>query len=138
MSPKILKPSSDSTVEVLHRLFNEIRTKDVFWDNLKLAYVTPVFRKDDPFNKENYRPASVLRTISKIYENLMQRQQNNYITNNLYPYLCGYRKSYNPQQALASLTKKWKMILNNKGFGRCCIDVLVENFWYVEPGTPYC
>ena len=43
MSPKILKPSSDSTADVLHRLFNEIRTKDVFRDNLKLAYVTPVF-----------------------------------------------------------------------------------------------
>ena len=97
MSPKILKPSFDATVDVLHRLFNETITKDVFRDNLKLAFVTPVFRKDDPFDKETCRPAIVLRTISKIYENLMQRQQNNYITNNLYPYICGYRKSYNTQ-----------------------------------------
>ena len=90
--PKILKSSSEATVNVLHRLFNETITKGVFPNNLKLADVTPVFKKDDPFDKKNYRPVSVLPTISKIYEKLMQKQINNYITNYLSPYLCGYRK----------------------------------------------
>ena len=49
--PKILKSSSEATVNVLHRLFNETTTKAVFPDNLKLADVTPVFKKDDSFNK---------------------------------------------------------------------------------------
>ena len=67
--------------------------------------------------KKNYRPVSVLPTISKIYEKLMQKQINNYITNYLSPYLCGYRKGYNTQQALVSLIEKWKKILDDKGFG---------------------
>ena len=41
--PKILKSSSEATVYVLHRLFKETITKDVFLNNLKLADVTPVF-----------------------------------------------------------------------------------------------
>ena len=40
---KILKSSSEPTVNVLHRLFSETKTKGVFPDNLKLADVTPVF-----------------------------------------------------------------------------------------------
>ena len=50
--PKILKSSSEATVNVLHRLFNETITKGVFTDNLKLADVTPVFKKDDSFDKK--------------------------------------------------------------------------------------
>ena len=50
--PKILKSSSEATVNFLHRLFNETITKGVFLDNLKLADVTPVFKKDNPFDKK--------------------------------------------------------------------------------------
>ena len=99
----------------MHRLFNKTITKCVFPDNLKLADVTPVFKKDYPFDKKNYRPVSVLTTMSKIYEKLMQGQINNYIANHLYLYLCGYRIGYNTQQV--SLIEKWKKILDNKGFG---------------------
>ena len=48
--PKILKSSSEATVNILHRLFNETITKGVFPDDLKLADVTPVFKKDNPFD----------------------------------------------------------------------------------------
>ena len=50
--PKILKSSSEATVNVSHRLLNETITKGVFPDNLKLADVTPGFKKDDPFDKK--------------------------------------------------------------------------------------
>ena len=49
--PKILKSSSEATVNVLRRLFNKTITKDVFPDNLKLADVTTIFKKDYPLNK---------------------------------------------------------------------------------------
>ena len=75
--PKILKSSSEATVNVLHRLFNEAITKGVFPDNLKLPDVTPVFKKII-LSKKNYRTVSVLPTISKIYEKLMQIQVNNH------------------------------------------------------------
>ena len=88
---------------VLHRLFDEKITKGVFPDNLKLADVAPVFKKDDLFDKKAF---IILPTISKIYEKLIQRQINSYITNYLSLYLSGYRKGYNTQQALVSLIEK--------------------------------
>ena len=51
---KILKSSSQALYghNVLHRLFNETIAEGVFPDNLKLADVTLVFKKDDPFGKK--------------------------------------------------------------------------------------
>ena len=92
--PKILKSSSETRVNVMYKCFNETITKGAFSDKLKLADVTPAFKKDVPFSKK-CRPVSVLPTISKIYEKLMQIQINNYITKHLSSYLRGYRKGYN-------------------------------------------
>ena len=38
---------------------------------MKLADIIPVFKKKGPLKKENYRPVSILSTISKIFERLM-------------------------------------------------------------------
>ena len=113
--PKILKVSCNTSAETLHNLFNECLTTGNFPDNLKVVDITPVFKKKDPLNKENYRPVSVLPSISKIFEKLMQKQINGYINNFLSPYLCGYRKGFSTQLALLSLTEKWKKVLDNKG-----------------------
>ena len=67
-------------------------------------------RKKNPLGKANYRPASALPPISKIYEKLLQKQINNYIENILSPYLCGYRKGYSTQHALICLIEKWKKV----------------------------
>ena len=62
--PKTLKTSCKTSAEILHNLFNECLITGNFPDNLKLADITPVFKKKDPLNKENYRPVSVLPSIS--------------------------------------------------------------------------
>ena len=79
---------------------------------MKLADITPLFKKKDPLNIENYRlqktTVSVIPGISKIFEKLMKKQINGFINNFLSPYLCGYRKDFSTQLALLSLTEKWK------------------------------
>ena len=67
----------------------------------------PVFKKNNPLNKENKRPVSVLLINSKVFEKLMQNQINLHIKSFLSPYLCGSRKVFNNQHALISLTERW-------------------------------
>ena len=66
--PKISKMSCNTSAETLHNLFNEYLIIGNFPDNLKLADTTPAFKKKDSLNKENFRPVSVLPSISKIFE----------------------------------------------------------------------
>ena len=47
--------------------------------NLKLTDVTPLLKTKNPLDKINYRPVSVLSTISEIFEKPMEKQLNYYI-----------------------------------------------------------
>ena len=50
-----------------------------FPEKLKLADISPVFKKDSSIAVGNYRPASVLPTPSKLYERIMHTQIQKYI-----------------------------------------------------------
>ena len=50
----------------------------VFPDSLKVAQVTPIHKKNDPLNKSNYRPVSVLPIFSKVYEKVIEIQLADY------------------------------------------------------------
>ena len=43
----------------------------VFSVELKLADVTPLYKKSDPKDKTNYRPTSALPSLLKIYEQIL-------------------------------------------------------------------
>ena len=62
-----------------------------FPNKLKLADITPVYKTKDYTLVENYRPVSVLPSVSKIFERIIQKQFSNYVDVFVSPYLCGYR-----------------------------------------------
>ena len=95
---------------------NDSIEKSDFPQSLKLADITPVYKKNDPLDKTNYRPVTILPVVSKIVERIMQKQINDFIIF-LSPYLCGYRKGFNTQDALLTLVENWRKGLDNKGFG---------------------
>ena len=57
----------------------------------------------------------------------MQKQINDFIISFLFPYLCGYRKSFNTQNALLTLVENWRS-LDNKGFGGAILMDLSKAF----------
>ena len=59
------------TAETLQKLFNQVLTTGEFPSKLKNSGVTPIFKKSNLLNKENYRPVSVLHIISKVFQKLM-------------------------------------------------------------------
>ena len=70
----------------------EIITQQSFPKNLKLADMTPVFKKEDTSLLKNYRTVNVLPVVFNIYERIMQKQILEYIDKHFSPDLCGYRK----------------------------------------------
>ena len=77
-----------------------------FPSNLKNAYVTPVFKNKNPLDKENYRPASALPIISKVFEKLMQNQINLHAKSFRRRDCVVYRKGLNSKHALISLIER--------------------------------
>ena len=90
-----LKEMSEVSAPFLTNVWNiEIVSQHKFSYNLKLADVTPVFKKDDANLTKSYRPVSVLLIVSKIFERLLQKQTISYIDQYLSNFLCGYRQGY--------------------------------------------
>ena len=65
---KILKQNSHYFAEYFYENINQCISKSIFPSDLKLADVTPVYKKELKNAKDNYRPVSILSNISKIYE----------------------------------------------------------------------
>ena len=102
----ILKESVDIWRQPLKQLYNISIEKQQFPSKLKYANVTPLFKKDENIDKTNYRPISILTSISKIFERLMFKQITHFVESKISQYLCGFRKGYNTQHALLRLIDK--------------------------------
>ena len=63
-----------------------------FPDQLKKADASPVFKKGKHNDKTNYRPVSILPSLSKIYERLNYNQINQMTENALSIFQCSFRK----------------------------------------------
>ena len=80
LSTVILKYIANEISECLTLIINQSITTGIFPDQLKIAKVVPIFKKDDQAQIKNYRPISVLPVISKIFENAMHTQLMEYFT----------------------------------------------------------
>ena len=114
-------------------MLQQIRNDELFKkrqcpENLKLAEITPVFKKEDKNLAKNYRPVGVLPTLSEVFEKIMQKQVINHVNTFLSPYLNGYRKGFSTQYALWSLPEKWKKTIDNKGFAEGVLMDLSKAF----------
>ena len=83
-----------------------------FPDILKKVEFTPVYKKGDMNDKQNYRPVSTLSNISKVFEKLIYSQINTYMSDKFSKYLTLLRKNHNTQHALLNMTENWKSNLN--------------------------
>ena len=68
IGPKIIKACGDSITPLITSIINNSIATGVFPDVLKEARVLPIFKSGDKERAENYRPISILPTISKIIE----------------------------------------------------------------------
>ena len=121
---KILAENSDICSPFVSKFYNESILKSNFPVPLKKADITPVHKKGDTSIKENYRPVSILPSISKIFERKMHDQISLYIDKHLSNYLCGFRKGYSTQYCLIAMLEKWKKAMDsNKNAGALLTDL---------------
>ena len=126
---KHLKESANICNTYLLKIWNEeILQTQSFPDMLKLADITPIYKKEDATLAKNYRPISVLPSVSKVFERIIQKQLLQYIETFLSPFMCGYRKGFSPQSALTNLLEKWKVALDNKMYAGAILMDLSKAF----------
>ena len=125
---KLIKENCDICTPHLCKIFNNSIISKTFPDNLKMADIIPGHKKDEKTKKENYRPISILPTVSKIFERILYNQINAHMTEYLSPFLCGFRAGYSTQYCLLLMLEKWKKALDKKNLVGALITDLSKAF----------
>ena len=79
-STLVLKEISSVLSEPLSYIFNLCIAQGYFPVELKTGCITPIYKKGDRHNVENYRPVCSLSQFSKIFERIIYNRMTNYIT----------------------------------------------------------
>ena len=125
ISASALKLVSCHVVVPLVYLCNLSIDQGVFPKELKLANVLTLYKTDDPFLFNNYRPVSVLSILSKVFERIMYSRMLEYLEtykiliNNQF----GFRKYHSSYMALMVLMNELITSLEN---GESVIGVFLD------------
>ena len=111
----LLKHISPFITEPLKYLSNLSLSEGIFPTELKLANVIPLYKADDAFLFNNYRPVSLLCVISKVFEKVMYNRLIDFletfaILNNSQ---FGFRKMHSTYMALMTLMNRLISSLDN-------------------------
>ena len=111
---EMLKSTTDVHVSISTKIIKSSIRNGCFPDELKAVEVTPIFKKNDDFDKENHRPVSVLPSCA--IERVMYIQIENFMEGKLSKLLTGFRKNHSTQRCLVNMLEKWKNTLDKGGF----------------------
>ena len=102
----ILKAIYPSIINALTIIFNKSLSCGDFPINMKLAIVKPLYKGKNKLEINNYRPISLLPTISKILEKIVNFRLNNFFNkyNIIYEGQYGFRKNRSTIDAVLDLT----------------------------------
>ena len=102
ISSKLLKQMAPIIHSILRLIINQSINTGIFPDQLKLAIVKPLFKnKGDNMTFGNYRPISLLSTISKVFERIIFNQLYKYMDSNslFLNSQYGFRKNHSTEYA---------------------------------------
>ena len=102
-----IKQNVDIFTEYLFHEFEKSLEKSEYTSPFKFADITPVHKKGSRFEKNNYRPVSILPVLSKVFEKCLYKQISSYFNDIFSKYQCGFRKGFSAQHCLLAMIEKW-------------------------------
>ena len=111
----MLRLAEPAVVPSLTKLYSiSVNSGEVF-KRWKKAHPCPVFKKDDPADRSNYRPISLLSVPSKILESCVSDTILDHVMENglLTERQWAYRKGHSTQLLLAHLTECWRQAIDD-------------------------
>ena len=97
----------------------------VFPEKMKLAEVVPLYKSKERYLTNNYRPISLLITISKLLEKVIYKRTYSFLqaTNQLYDSQYGFREGHSCENAISELVGE---ILKNKENNKFTVSLFLD------------
>ena len=99
----MLKKLNIAISEPLAIIINKSIENGIFPDALKIAKIIPIFKSKENNQLNNYRPISLLSSISKIFEKILYKRLYNFINEKLTKRQYGFRAKHSTIQAITEM-----------------------------------
>ena len=122
----LLKRISDGILLPLTEIMNKSLKEGIFPEKMKHVDVCPLYKSKDRLDKNNYRPISLLITLSKLLEKLVHKRTYNYLekTGQIFASQYGFRTKHSCEQAVSELLSEIvKGHENNKSTAAVFLDL---------------
>ena len=108
ISSSVVNETSDIFFTPLKYIFNLSLQQGIFPENLKIAKIFPIYKKDEDFLLTNYRLISVLPCFSKLLERIMYNRLFKFLSENsiLYEKQFGFQTSHSTEHAVLLLVNQ--------------------------------
>jgi hypothetical protein len=125
VSTKMIKLVGEEISFPLAHIFNISLREGVFPDKLKLCRVIPIFKSGNPLDCDNYRPISLLSSISKILEKIVSQKLIKHLLENdlLYVHQYGFLPNRSTEHNLLQIVNYISKALDE---GNYCIGVFLD------------
>ena len=116
ISTKLLKFISPALVESFRIIINKSLITGIYLHRLKIAKVIPIYKKENKLLMDNYRPISLLSSMSKLFEKVVYNQLFTYFQKNrlLYNGQYGFRMNHSTELAAIELVDRILKDIDNK------------------------
>ena len=106
----------------------------IFPNVWKTANIIPIHKTAQKEDVNNYRPISILPTVSKIMEKWIHLKFMNYLNDNklLHEKQSGFRAGHSTESALILLIDSWLKAINEGKFVRCVMIDFRKTFDLVD------
>ena len=95
---------------------------------LKLADISHIFKSVDSITNKNYRPVSILNSVSNLFEKVIQKQLSHLFDKKLSENLCGYQRGKSTHYAPLNLIENWKKYRDKHGYSAAVLMDLSKAF----------
>ena len=119
-------PTSAATIApIITHIINLSIKQGYVPQDFKLAKVTPLHKKGSKLDPGNYRPISILSSISKVMEKIVYEQVAKYLEENklIYEFQSGFRESHSTDTCLIYLNDYIKREIHD---GKYCGMVMLD------------
>ena len=110
---KHLQFGANELAKPLTNLYNFCIRNGKWPQNRKRGEWHPIFKNEDPQQKSNYRPITVLPAVDKVFEQLVGKQLTKQTDHLLNHCITAYRKSHSCETILVCLIENWKLAKDN-------------------------
>ena len=113
---KLLRLAQNELTYPITNLVNNSISMSTFPDQLKCAELSPLYKKEDNLNRNNFRPVSILTGISKLYESVVNDRLLEFFSRLFRDLIGAFRKGYSCQSLLVKCIDNWKSALDKQHY----------------------